>query len=373
MPAGELPGRRLDSLLHADSAPLAQQLLSNLLNAAGTVHRAMLLMITRTGEQRTVDVVAKNLLADESIHGLVLHCRDITAQQRSAHQRAEAEERLTMALEAGRMGVFEWNLRTGQVHGNDTLRALMGITLPGPCRAEDFLLNVAGPNREALAAELATARARAGVVEHEFTMNGADGNGRGLQMHAQFRTDPRSAEVTRLIGVVRDVTERREMLQRLGRFAAFPMLDPNPVMEFDSQRVVTLQNDAAREAACALAGCAAAEFLPPNFDALAAQVAEGAPLRHNYEVVLGGRVFAGLLAASPKVPSFRVLPDGHHRTGAGGGAVAEVCLRRGTQLRVRGDHQCTGRDRVCQPMGHGTDRLHAGGAARQDPTGLQVG
>lgn len=185
VPAGELPGRRLETLLQAGSATQAEQLLNSLLNASGSLQRGMLLVATRTGESRTVDVVAKNLLADESIRGLVLHCRDITLQQRSAQQRAEAEERLTMALEAGRMGVFEWNLRTGQVQGNDTLRALMGISLPGPCRGEDFLLNVAGPDREALAAELATARARWSRSSPWAGLTAADGRFRCTRSSAR--------------------------------------------------------------------------------------------------------------------------------------------------------------------------------------------
>lgn len=300
----ELPGKRFQSLISSAGAAQAEQLLKGLQAQSGAMQRGMLTFISRAGEPRLVDVQGRNLMADEAIGGLVLHCRDITAQQRAAQQRAQAEERLTMALEAGRMGVFEWDLRNGEVHGNATLRTMMGSEIPCPCRIDDFLLHIAVADREALAAAMATARARAGALEHEFTVGGTEGGGRVLQMHAQFRTDPRSAEVTRLIGVVRDVTERREMLQRLGRFAAFPMLDPNPVMEFDGQGTVTLQNDAAKEA-CAQAAGAAGDFLPPNFSDLVARVADGAAVRHAYQLVIAGRVFAGLLAASPKVPSFR--------------------------------------------------------------------
>src|SRR5439155_169216 len=49
------------------------------------------------------------------INGASVIARDITAAIRAEQERRESEQRLRLALQAGQMGTWEWNLRTGQI------------------------------------------------------------------------------------------------------------------------------------------------------------------------------------------------------------------------------------------------------------------
>ena len=151
---------------------------------------------------------------------------------------------------------------------------------------------------------MATARAKAGPLLFHFSLVNAEGRSRMLELHGQFRADPKTAEVVRLFGVVRDVSERTDMLQRIGRYAAFPMVDPNPVVEFDAEGKVTLINEV-MQTVCKECQMVPEDFLPADFRALVAQVLAGQGVRISYESIRAGRIFSITLSATSGVPNFR--------------------------------------------------------------------
>ena len=73
-----------------------------------------------------------------------------------------------------------------------------------------------------------------------------------------------NGEPTGIISLCQDVTERERAAAEIENLAAFPRLNPNPVMQFSSDGRLVYSNDAAEQMARSLGGERIAEFLPPD-------------------------------------------------------------------------------------------------------------
>jgi PAS domain S-box-containing protein len=301
----EVQGQLLLNLVTEADRALAVRMLALVSGSARELHRFPLHLKSASGGARLVEILARNLLDHADVSAVLLHCRDITAEHRLVQEKHRIKDRMKQALAAGRLGSFEWNLRTDEIHPDQTFCSHLGLGSERNLIAkEDLLARLREEERQDLLAAVATARAKAGAVEARFSLLNADGRSRTLELHAQFHADPQTAEVTQLFGFVQDITERTEMLQRIGRYAAFPMLNPNPVLEFDAEGKVTLANEATRTV-CAECQMVPADFLPANFAQLVTQVVAGQGVRQAYELKRAERNFGITLSATAGVPSFR--------------------------------------------------------------------
>jgi PAS domain S-box-containing protein len=70
--------------------------------------------------------VVPDRAADGSVRGLVLSGRDTTDEARAREQARSEAERLRLALDAGQMALWEWDLTTGQVIWNDNHYRMLG-------------------------------------------------------------------------------------------------------------------------------------------------------------------------------------------------------------------------------------------------------
>jgi len=141
--------------------------------------------------------------------------RESDERDRIAAWLRESEERLRLALQAGGMGTWDWNLVTGITHYDETEIALCGLDAPdGFAPAEEFLSRIHPEDipgvREALQ------RAFDGVEDYnrEFRIILPDGRYRWLLGHGRVIRDENNQAV-RIVGVNYDVTERRQAEENL--------------------------------------------------------------------------------------------------------------------------------------------------------------
>jgi PAS domain S-box-containing protein len=106
--------------------PGERERLISLVKERGSVRDFEVDIRKKSGEIRNVLVSAEPIMIrDEPC--LILILRDITERKRTGEALHESEERLRLALEAGRMGVWEWDTRTDALKWSKEHYTIMGL------------------------------------------------------------------------------------------------------------------------------------------------------------------------------------------------------------------------------------------------------
>jgi PAS domain S-box-containing protein len=152
--------------------------------------------------------------------GLTLYVRDVTDRRVAQEQLRASEERQRVALRAAGMAHWDWDLRSGVAHWNPEHNRMVGLP-PEQARGsrEEFMERVHPDDRGVVAEALRRAVDEGEEFAAEFRVVHRDGRTRWLAAHGRPLpgADGRPA---RVVGVVRDVTARREAEERerlLGR------------------------------------------------------------------------------------------------------------------------------------------------------------
>ncbi len=140
--------------------------------------------------------------------------QDVTESKMYQERLEQSEERLLSAVEVGRLGLWDWDLRSGNIHWSDEHFRLLG-----------YAVNEVVPSYEAWAARVhpddlpsTDHEMRAAMRSHreyirEFRAVRPDGSIRWLLSRGRFFYDEDDRPV-RMVGAMVDTTERREWEER---------------------------------------------------------------------------------------------------------------------------------------------------------------
>jgi PAS domain S-box-containing protein len=121
----------------------------------------------------------------------------------------EREERLQLALDAGRMGNWDWNIQTGKVTWSADLEAIHGLA-PGsfPGTFEAYKNEIHPDDRQKVEAAIAQNLQR-GEHHVEYRIVRPDGSTRWVEGRGKVFRDERGAPA-RVVGVCSDITDRKQ-------------------------------------------------------------------------------------------------------------------------------------------------------------------
>jgi len=147
---------------------------------------------------------------------VVATCQDVTERERVREQLHELTERLQLATSAARMGVWDWNL-VDNVHVWDAKMYELYDTPPELIgNVEQAWIAAAHPEDRH---KMETAIHGVLNGDRDFDVNfrivRSNGEVRHLNSRAFVRRDPSTGQVLRIVGINRDVTERRVAEQAL--------------------------------------------------------------------------------------------------------------------------------------------------------------
>jgi PAS domain S-box-containing protein len=186
-------------------SPLARSI------ATGDVVTDQEIEVTREDGTRSTFLASSAPIRDRGgrIVAGVLTVYDITERKRAERELRRSEERLTLALQAARMGTWQWNIGTGEVAWPDNLEALFGL-VPGTFGGtfEAFLELVHAEDRELVTASVARAVAEGGQYEVEFRTVWPDGTLHWIQAIGRIFVGP-TGRAERMLGLGLDITERK--------------------------------------------------------------------------------------------------------------------------------------------------------------------
>jgi len=167
------------------------------------------------GEERWVHAKGRAYFAPKGIAvrsaGTLM---DITDRKRAEQALRRSEERVRLAQEAGRIGHWEWDLRTDRAHLSASQMHLLGQEpreMEGP--AADFLSMIHPEDQERAQAAITAAKQGAGPLDTEFRIVLPSGEVRWIASRGELIRDE-TGEPARLIGINFDVSERREAEER---------------------------------------------------------------------------------------------------------------------------------------------------------------
>jgi PAS domain S-box-containing protein len=166
-------------------------------------------------------VVLQLFTAVVAVTGLVLGA--VIGERNRAEGRAAAdyatlqvsEERLRMALDAGHMGVWDWDIATGKVKWSESLEPLHGLR-PGTFNGtfEAFQELVHPDDREVVNRAIARAVAEGAGYDLEFRSRWPDGTVHWMSAKGTVLRDEGGRPI-RMIGIGIDTTERRRLEDEL--------------------------------------------------------------------------------------------------------------------------------------------------------------
>jgi PAS domain S-box-containing protein len=122
----------------------------------------------------------------------------------------ESEERLRVALEAGKMATWDWDIVHNRVTWSKQLEPMLGLahgSFGGSYQA--FLALVYAEDRRAVETAVALAIRQGSAYQTEFRMLHADGESRWVESRGQVYYDGNGRAV-RMAGIHQDITERKQ-------------------------------------------------------------------------------------------------------------------------------------------------------------------
>lgn len=173
------------------------------------------------------DFVIQPIYDRGGVEGILLHAVDVTAQvlaerdmQRHAAELAESEERLRLALRAGHMGSWEWELDTNTISWSEPLERLHGLE-PGTFggTVADFEKVIHPDDLALVRAGIRETKEKQTPLHLEHRIVWPSGETRWIEKRGTVLRDALGRPV-RIAGVTLDVTERRENEEALKRSLA---------------------------------------------------------------------------------------------------------------------------------------------------------
>lgn len=145
-----------------------------------------------------------------TIRNVLAHYRAVADRQDAAAAVREARARLDLAMEAGHMGAFDWDLRTGRIVWTGQHDRIFGLA-PGEFdgRYETFARIVDPDDLPAIERKIQAARDTRTVFEHEYRVIWPDKSVHWVIGRGMFLYDA-AGQAFRMTGVAIDVTPRRE-------------------------------------------------------------------------------------------------------------------------------------------------------------------
>jgi PAS domain S-box-containing protein len=206
----ELQHASWQAITHPEDLEPTQRMLDGLLGGKQDSTRFTKRFLHKNGSVVWADVstALRRDLAGQPLYFMTAVI-DITERQQAEAALRESEMQLQLAIEAARMGTWDWNIRTGRVVWSPGHEALWGYapgSFPGTCEGYESRLHpddVEGARRAGQ-----KALDEHSNYEHEYRVRWPDGTVRWIASRGQafYGLDDKPA---RMIGVAMDITEHK--------------------------------------------------------------------------------------------------------------------------------------------------------------------
>lgn len=210
-----LIGRRVMELLAAESAAaLAERLAPVAAGRSPSGEPRTYEFVARDGSPRYLEVLAADLRANPRIGGLCVIARDVTERVATEREREVVLERRRLAARVARVGLWEWDIESGEMYADDSVRALLRQHEDQRWEGADpFIERFVAEDRRLLAATIQRAVTSGEPAECTVRLQLPDGGVRWLHLYGQRMSA--SGHRPRVLGLVMDVSVQKRAEQEL--------------------------------------------------------------------------------------------------------------------------------------------------------------
>ncbi|MFC1458518.1 PAS domain S-box protein [Microvirga arabica] len=169
-----------------------------------------------TPEEHFLDFVYQPLLGpDGMVSGIFVQGHDVTEQKRIEDALRASEARLRLAIDAGRMAIWELDAASDTLVGSPELYQLLGFAPDAQPSIEAIRARYYPGERERMQAAARDVMARGErFVEVEFRYIWPDESIRWLLLRAEMKLNP-DGTPSKIVGVALDITERKRSQEAL--------------------------------------------------------------------------------------------------------------------------------------------------------------
>ncbi|HVB89069.1 MAG TPA: PAS domain S-box protein [Beijerinckiaceae bacterium] len=246
----EVTLERLREITHPDDRGRSQEILKRSFDPLLRERGAFEWRVLRSdGEIRWMLAHGEAEFTEEGPQGRPLRyigvIQDVTDYKLADLARSDSEARLRLALDAGRMAVWEFDMAEHRLGGSPELNVLLGFPREStPSLADIRAGYLPGElDRVRTAARQALGRGDR-FIEIEYGYRRPDGDKRWLLLRAEILGDP-SGRPKRLIGVLMDVTKRQNADETNAYLAAVVSSSADAIVTVDRAGEILTWNEAA--------------------------------------------------------------------------------------------------------------------------------
>lgn len=200
--------------------PTLRPVAAELLAAAGAgPRRHDLTLSDRHGHARDLQVtVSPRQIGPGEVDGAVWIAQDLTHHRLADEALRLSERRLTLATEAAGLGVWDWDLATGEVIYSDQAKAIFGFPMDQPVSFE-MVRDLIHPEDQTVTETMARRATDPDLrekVSYDCRIVRPDGAERWLLAHGEalFEDTPEGPRAVRYVGAIQDITERARAAER---------------------------------------------------------------------------------------------------------------------------------------------------------------
>lgn len=201
------------------------------------------------------------LLMDFMAHtaSIVIETRQQVAERRAAEAKlAQAQERLELALKAGSIGTFRWDMRAGYLQWDDRMPTLLGLPPDIEGKPLQECLGLVHPDDLPVVMELTqNAIDTECSFDHDFRVVWPDGSTHWLAIRANTTRDPQT-DAPIMAGAVVEISAQKrneeDLREELRVNEILGRVNATLTTELDQEKIVQAVTDAATEIAQAEMG-----------------------------------------------------------------------------------------------------------------------
>lgn len=252
----------------------------------------------------SIDVIKGD---DGSTIGYSIILRDITERKMLQENLRQSEERYALAQQAANIGSWDWNIATGNLKWSDNIESIYGFS-PGKFGGtyESFLKSVYPEDKKRLEGCVSLCISKRKKFDLEHRIIWPDGTIRWVRETGDVIRN-RKGKAVRMVGIVRDITDRIELARKVRHLASFPQLNPNPVIEMDLKGKIIFFNRGVIDSLRRIgAKRDISQFLPADIGQILKSFRDGKTKSAVRNVHVGGAIFEEGIAYAPDFNTARI-------------------------------------------------------------------